>query len=105
MYLINANPHNFPSTRSIKQGSDAIEEERRCLYVALTRAKDYLNIYRFMKSLHTQSTDEKAQNLYFFNQLPTELVNIIVRGVEQKDFPKYDHSNQAEAEFPDFDFD
>jgi DNA helicase-2/ATP-dependent DNA helicase PcrA len=103
--IINVNPFNYPSSRTINQGEDAIEEERRCLYVALTRAKDKLNLYRFSRSLHTQYLeDSQEENLYFLNKLPAILVNILVNGQVESGFPKYNNSNQVEAEFPDFDF-
>lgn len=106
VHVINVNPFNYPNSRSVKQGEDAVEEERRCLYVALTRAKDKLNLYRFSRSLHTQFLDSgnKELNLYFLNNLPPELVNITVNGEVQSEFPQYDNSNQREANFPDFDF-
>lgn len=106
VHVINVNPFNYPNSRSVKQGEDAVEEERRCLYVALTRAKDKLNLYRFSRSLHTQFLDSenKELNLYFLNNLPSELVNITVNGEVQSEFPQYDNSNQREANFPDFDF-
>ena len=73
-YLLKASPTSFPTTRAIENGEDAIEEERRCLYVALTRAKDELHIYRNVHSLHvdTQSEDP-SDSLYFFNALPNHL--------------------------------
>ena len=105
VHVIGLNPYNYPSSRTIKQGKDAIEEERRCLYVALTRAKDKLNLYRFTRSFHTQYSDyEQEENLYFLNQLPSELVNIIVNGEIEKDFPNHDYSNLLDGDFPDFDF-
>jgi DNA helicase-2/ATP-dependent DNA helicase PcrA len=55
VHVTNVNPYTYPSTRSIKEGVDSVEEERRCLYVALTRAKDDLRLYRNIKSLHTQN--------------------------------------------------
>jgi DNA helicase-2/ATP-dependent DNA helicase PcrA len=58
VHIINVSPYNYPSTRTIKQGKDAIEEERRCLYVALTRAKERLNLYRLSHSIHTQFDDQ-----------------------------------------------
>lgn len=80
VHVLNVNPYNYPSPRTIKQGGDAVEEERRCLYVALTRAKDRLYLYRFTRSLHTQSSenDKEQANLYFLNGLPTDLVTIKV---------------------------
>lgn len=73
-YLLKASPTSFPTARAIENGEDAIEEERRCLYVALTRAKDELHIYRNVHSLHvdTQSEDP-SDSLYFFNALPNHL--------------------------------
>lgn len=106
VHVINVNPFNYPNSRSVKQGEDAVEEERRCLYVALTRAKDKLNLYRFSGSLHTQfsNSENKELNLYFLNNLPSELVNITVNGEIKREFPQYDNSNQLMANFPDFDF-
>lgn len=76
VHVIALNPFNYPSPRTIKQGKDAIEEERRCLYVALTRAKDKLNLYRLSRSLHTQFGDSLKgdyisndnQKVYVFRQ-------------------------------------
>lgn len=41
-FIVNVTPNSFPSPRAVSL--DDIEEERRCLYVALTRAKNSLNI-------------------------------------------------------------
>ena len=45
-YIVNVSPYSYPTPRAILNGFDAVEEERRCLYVALTRAKDKLYLYR-----------------------------------------------------------
>lgn len=45
-YVINVDPYSYPTPRAVLNGLDAVEEERRCLYVALTRAKDRLYLYR-----------------------------------------------------------
>jgi len=107
VHVLNVNPYNYPSPRTIKQGGDAVEEERRCLYVALTRAKDRLYLYRFTRSLHTQSSenDKEQANLYFLNGLPTDLVTIKVNGREQKDFTGNNEADLSDFDFPDFDFD
>jgi len=107
VHVLNVNPYNYPSPRTIKQGGDAVEEERRCLYVALTRAKDRLYLYRFTRSLHTQSSenDKEQANLYFLNGLPTDLVTIKVNGREQKDFTGNNAADLSDFDFPDFDFD
>lgn len=105
VHVLNVNPYNYPSARTIKQGDDAVEEERRCLYVALTRAKDRLYLYRFTRSLHTQKENYKEEsNLYFFNSLPTELVTI-VHGNQQRDVTEESSADLSDFEFPDFDFD
>ena len=107
VHVLNVNPYNYPSPRTLKQGGDAVEEERRCLYVALTRAKDRLYLYRFTRSLHTQSSenDKEQSNLYFLNGLPTDLVTIKVNGREQKDFTGNNEADLSDFDFPDFDFD
>lgn len=105
VHVIDVNPFNYPTTHTIRQGKDAIEEERRCFYVALTRAKDKLNLYRFVRSLHTQYlNDDREENLYFLNKLPKGLVNIIVNGQIKSDFPDYGKLMQVETKFPDFNF-
>lgn len=71
VYLVNASVFTFPTQRAILCGEEHIEEERRCLYVALTRAKDYLYVYRDVHSLHI-TNNEDAEH-YFFNELPTAL--------------------------------
>ena len=40
-FVVNVSPRSFPSPRA--KTDDEIEEERRCLYVALTRAKKALD--------------------------------------------------------------
>jgi DNA helicase II / ATP-dependent DNA helicase PcrA len=44
-YIINVSPGSFPPSRTI-ENSDEVEEERRVLYVALTRAQDELILTR-----------------------------------------------------------
>ena len=61
VHVIDVNPYSYPSNRAIKEGFDAIEEERRCLYVALTRAKDKLTIHRNIKSYRAESGDHTKE--------------------------------------------
>lgn len=70
VYLINASSKSYPTPKAVLNGENAIEEERRCLYVALTRAKDKLMIYRDMQSIHVSNADEEH---YFLNEIPSEL--------------------------------
>lgn len=113
VHIISVNPYSYPSTRSIKEGEDAIEEERRCLYVALTRAKDNLKLYRNVKSLHTQlpetiqensdSIDIESESLYFLNKLPSKLVEVVV-SEQNKIQQAYDLVKTDPAKLPDFNF-
>lgn len=74
-YLLKCSPSTYPTARAIENGEEAIEEERRCLYVAITRAKDELYLYRNIHSHHVScESEEKTDKLYFFNSLPEDLV-------------------------------
>lgn len=70
VFLVNASSKSYPTSKAVLNGEDAIEEERRCLYVALTRAKNKLRIYRDMQSIHVANSDEQ---FYFLNEMPLEL--------------------------------
>lgn len=73
-YILNVSTFSFPTSRAILNGEDSIEEERRCLYVALTRAKDRLYIYRDIKSIHSSGADDGFDKFYFLNDLPNDLI-------------------------------
>lgn len=70
VFLVNAFSKSYPTSKAVLNGEDAIEEERRCLYVALTRAKNKLRVYRDMQSIHVANSDEQ---FYFLNEIPLEL--------------------------------
>lgn len=72
-YITNVSVFAFPSIRAINHGINDIEEERRCLYVAATRAKGELYIYRSIKSIHAEETEDEFNNHYFLNNVPDEL--------------------------------
>lgn len=76
-HLLNVTPYSYPSKRAIKEGEESIEEERRCLYVALTRAKNELILYsRYFTTAGSGMTDYTGQSHYFFNELPEELYDL-----------------------------
>lgn len=52
-FVINVTPESYPSPKAISD--DEVEEERRCLYVALTRAKNTLNIMSRKQSILAMS--------------------------------------------------
>jgi len=80
-FVMNVSPKVFPSSYSLDD-KDAIEEDRRLLYVALTRAKNRLILTRNSSSIHanTKGDDifgdakELPTDSYFLSDLPEELV-------------------------------
>lgn len=105
-YLLKASPASYPTPRAIETGDDAIEEERRCLYVALTRAKDELHIYRNIHSIHVdENSEEDAEKLYFFNSVPDELTDKeITPTANRNTIKEYDGEAIGTDIIGDFDF-
>lgn len=105
-FVLNVSPKTYPSSYSLGS-SEEMEEERRVLYVALTRAKNELVITRTTASLNafhsdTDSSEEEMNSAYFFEDLPEGLVN------QESPFTTY--TKPADAEKPntidlDFGFD
>lgn len=74
-FVINVSPGSYPSMHSLGNDDD-MEEERRVLYVALTRAKNHLYICRKKYSVYGETLDDKEDNrkeAYFLNNLPEDL--------------------------------
>lgn len=79
-YILNVSPFSFPNPRSILNGEDCVEEERRCLYVAMTRAKDGLFLYRNIITAHVQTGSQEDANIndrYFLNGISENLVEYV----------------------------
>ncbi|WP_313381181.1 ATP-dependent helicase [Proteiniphilum saccharofermentans] len=106
-YIINVSTFAYPTSRAVLQGNAAIEEERRCLYVAMTRAMDDLYIYRNLKSAHVYTINqesEKTNEKYFLNNLPSSLVNSINLTNRTNSIVEY-HGAPVEIDLEDsFDF-
>lgn len=74
-YVVNVSPGAYPSQYAIGN-NDEVEEERRVLYVALTRAKDELIVTRkgyrlWAEDLSSQKSHDGADPAaYFFDTLP-----------------------------------
>lgn len=67
-------PGNYPHNRSLGD-EDEIEEERRVLYVALTRAKDHLYLSRHLsRGYGRTSWNSAAGSHYFLSKLPPQYV-------------------------------
>jgi DNA helicase-2/ATP-dependent DNA helicase PcrA len=72
-YVIGAQQGNYPHSRS--QGDPAAEEEeRRVLYVALTRAKDELFITRTLGRGYSSYRSFASPGNYFLESIPMQLV-------------------------------
>jgi len=67
----------FPSARSVDSGDpDALEEERRLFYVAVTRAKDELYLtYPLMRAGYDGIGLSMQHPSQFLREIPTELLN------------------------------
>ncbi len=76
-FVVGAAPGNYPHFKSLGN-IDSEEEERRVLYVAITRAKDELFITRAMDGRNTfgvvKSSAEGEE--YFLSDIPGDLVEI-----------------------------
>ncbi len=83
-FVLNVSPKVYPSARNL-DNIDEIEEDRRVLYVALTRAKNELIITRDTSSINAfhnrRSNSEAAQqdtpdqgSSYFLENLPMDMV-------------------------------
>lgn len=125
-YVLNVSPGMYPMGRSVAEGQDAVEEERRCLYVALTRAENRLVVTRSLDSINSNrfrwdseagkyvpdapgsdinEDDDDRVETYFFNGLPARLFDTETPG-EMPDAKDDTYSGpQAEwSPFSDFDF-
>ncbi len=71
-YLFKAQANMYPHSRSIGD-AEKEEEERRVLYVAMTRAKDKLYITRSLSDSQNL-LNYQAENKYFLKNIPSNLV-------------------------------
>lgn len=95
-YVPHVSPNQYPHARA--QGDfDDVEEERRVLYVALTRAEDELILTKQNLNLWSQDQyDELGRKIesYFLNDLPQHLVDVQIH----RDIPRaYGQSNRSRA--------
>lgn len=103
-YLLNVNYSQYPSSRAVANGEDAIEEDRRCLYVAMTRAKDRLVIYRSHRAAQVLAGAERDAELYFLNNLPDTLYNFENLSVSGSAWDTYKGQGISLSDTDDFDF-
>lgn len=74
-YVAAVQPGNYPHVRSLGD-EDAVEEERRVLYVALTRARDEMFLTRSLSRGYARvSWNAASGSQYFLDNLATGLVD------------------------------
>lgn len=107
-YLLNVNYSQYPSAKAIAAGEEAIEEDRRCLYVAMTRARTSLVIYRSDKATHVEHRDptdhSDAEKYYFLNDLPADLYTTAGEISPAKFWAQYRGEGLSLTDCDDFDF-
>ena len=90
-YVIRAEPGMYPHGRSLGD-ADAEEEERRILYVAMTRAQEELILTRANSQLGRQvfyggfrGSPSEGGSAYFLEDLPARLVEMGDGGIDEDD--------------------
>ena len=78
-YVLNVSPKVYPSAWNL-DSEDKVEEDRRVLYVALTRAKNELYITRDISSINTirQAHSSDFSSKYFLEELPADLTEQLI---------------------------
>ncbi|MGM9864537.1 MAG: 3'-5' exonuclease, partial [Lepagella sp.] len=103
-YLLNVSYSNFPSPHAVEAGEEAVEEERRCLYVALTRAKNRLYLYRSLKASRVVEPSDRQNSLYFLNDLPPHLCTLGNVREGDRTWSQYKGEGISFSDDSDFDF-
>ncbi|MFV0379559.1 MAG: ATP-dependent helicase, partial [Anaerorhabdus sp.] len=85
VFILGMSEDLFPNGRSLKDGIDALEEERRLAYVAITRAKNRLfltenNEYNYIG----KTTNRSSRFIYeigseFLNEISDEVINYSIK--------------------------
>jgi len=80
-YLLKVEPGQYPHVRSLGD-ADSVEEERRVLYVAITRAKNELILTRSLRRVrfpwalrHPDGPQAYGDSIYFLADIPDGLVD------------------------------
>ena len=78
-YVLNVSPKVYPSAWNL-DSEDKVEEDRRVLYVALTRAKNELYITRDISSINTirKAHSSDFSSKYFLEELPADLTEQLI---------------------------
>ena len=106
-YLVNVSFNQYPSAHAIACGEDAVEEDRRCLYVAMTRAKDHLVIYRSMRAIQVAEGTKDwfdFSTRYFLNDIPEHLYQLSYLNGTTERWEQYRGGGISFDDCADFDF-
>jgi DNA helicase-2/ATP-dependent DNA helicase PcrA len=77
-YLVGVSPKCYPNSKSLGK-PDEVEEERRVLYVGMTRAKNELILTRPSFGLWAVKSDNTQDpETYFLNDLPDTLCDMVI---------------------------
>ncbi len=102
-YIINVNYSQYPSSKAVAAGFDAVEEDRRCLYVAMTRAKDRLFVYRSNRAARVEDAGDQSL-MYFLNGLPIGLYDFVNVADPSRTWSEYSGGGISLSDCDDFDF-
>lgn len=73
-FLVGLEDHLIPHEKSLKEGS--LEEERRLLYVGITRAKQYLTLTMSATRKRTKKAENSNPSRFLF-EIPKELLRVV----------------------------
>ena len=94
-YVVNASVGQFPHMKA-QDSFEEVEEERRVLYVALTRAKDELIITRQNQNTWTSSrVDSQGRKIegYFLSDVPKDLLDNDAYSFHTSQTPSWERSS------------
>ncbi|MEW6130903.1 MAG: UvrD-helicase domain-containing protein [Acidobacteriota bacterium] len=98
VFIVGLEENLFPHSRSVSSEDD-LEEERRLMYVAITRAQQHLYITHAMKR-RTWGEEIAAEPSRFLNELPLELlqdVSLVPSWMKFASRDEVQHNRQAAA--------
>ncbi len=94
MYVLNVADGSFPSEFSTGR-AELIEEERRLLYVAMTRAKTELHLVAPLKYYVTQQA--KRGDVHVYGARSRFLTRAVLACLDEVTWPRRDPGTQSQA--------
>lgn len=103
IFLVGLEDGLFPHSRSLSDASD-IEEERRLVYVAMTRAEKYLYITHAVKR-RVYGEELASEPSQFLNEMPLELIEDLSRGRSWLSFARGSHRLRPSVDSVRYEYD